>query len=156
MAAGDGRALHARPSGEPGTGPRLDRSARLPAGRARSARRGYAATGDATESVVRAFPRWRYVCEPQPGLDRARNRAIAESRGEIVAFTDDDVEVDPGWVRAAAIHFANPEVMAVTGLVEPAELETRAQERFEIYRRVRSRLRGALLHDGRAAHLDLG
>jgi O-antigen biosynthesis protein len=80
------------------------------------------------------FPQIRYVCEPRPGLDWARNRAISEARGEIIAFTDDDVIVDRGWVRALATVFAeNPEVMAVTGLVIPYELETHAQILFEQY-----------------------
>ena len=76
----------------------------------------------------------RYVCEPRPGLDWARNRAIIEARGEIIAFTDDDVVVDPNWVNALADVFTNsPEVMAVTGLVVPFELETKAQFLFELY-----------------------
>ena len=44
----------------------------------------------------------RYVCEPRPGLNWARNRAISEARGEIIAFTDDDVVVDRQWVKALA------------------------------------------------------
>src|SRR6185503_20882790 len=48
------------------------------------------ATRDA-ERLVAGRPRVRYVREVRPGLDWARNRAIAEARGEIVAFTDDDV-----------------------------------------------------------------
>ena len=50
----------------------------------------------------RGYPQVRYVCEPRPGLNWARNRAIAEARGEIIAYTDDDVVVDRGWVRALA------------------------------------------------------
>jgi GT2 family glycosyltransferase len=77
----------------------------------------------------------RYAREPRPGLDRARNRAIAEATGEVVAFTDDDVLVDPCWVGALAGAFAgDPSVAAVTGLVLPAELETEAQVLFERYR----------------------
>jgi glycosyltransferase involved in cell wall biosynthesis len=69
-----------------------------------------------------------------PGLDWARNRAIQEARGEILAFTDDDAIVDPGWVTALVRVFAeDPEVMAVTGLVVPYELETDAQHLFERY-----------------------
>jgi glycosyltransferase involved in cell wall biosynthesis len=94
-----------------------------------------APSDDTTERLVRdRYPHVRYVCEPRPGLDWARNRAILEARGEIVAYTDDDVVVDPGWVAAIAQVFAeNPEVMAVTGLVIPYELETKAQILFEIY-----------------------
>ncbi len=90
---------------------------------------------NATERLVRTtYPNMRYVCEPRPGLDWARNRAIIEARGEIIAYTDDDVMVDSAWVSALAKIFAeNPEVMAVTGLVVPYELETEAQILFEIY-----------------------
>lgn len=77
----------------------------------------------------------RYVREPRPGLDWARNRAIAEATGDVVAFTDDDVLVDRRWVRALAGAFAgDPAVAAVTGLVLPAELDTEAQVLFERYR----------------------
>lgn len=94
-----------------------------------------APTTDATERLVRDnYPDVRYVCESRPGLDWARNRGIAEARGDIIAFTDDDVVVDAGWVRALAVVFAeNPEVMALTGLVVPFELETESQFLFELY-----------------------
>jgi len=76
----------------------------------------------------------RYVREPRPGLDWARNRAIIEARGEIIAFTDDDVVVDSGWIKALSRIFAeNEDVAAVTGLVAPYEIESEAQELFEIY-----------------------
>jgi O-antigen biosynthesis protein len=89
----------------------------------------------ATADLVRArYPQVRYVCEARPGLNWARNRAIAEARGEIIAYTDDDVVVDRGWVRALAGVFAEEAaVMAVTGLVVPYELETEAQLLFEQY-----------------------
>lgn len=73
----------------------------------------------------------RYVREDRPGLDWARNRGIAVARHSIIAFTDDDARPDRGWLRAIACAFAEPEVMAVTGLIAPAELETTAQMRFE-------------------------
>ncbi|PDV97627.1 glycosyltransferase [Candidatus Chloroploca asiatica] len=79
-------------------------------------------------------PHVRYVREPRPGLDWARNRALREARGDILAYTDDDVVVDRLWVRGLAQVFAqHPAVMAVTGLVEPYELETEAQLAFEHY-----------------------
>jgi GT2 family glycosyltransferase len=94
-----------------------------------------APSSPATAHLVRSrYPQVRYVCEPRPGLNWARNRAIAEARGEIIAYTDDDVVVDRGWVRALAEVFAaEAEVMAVTGLVVPLELETEAQCLFEQY-----------------------
>lgn len=93
-----------------------------------------APSSDATANMVRDFyPRVRYACEPRPGLDWARNKAIAEAHGEIVAYADDDVAVDLGWAAAIAAAFEDPQVMAVTGLVVPYELETKAQILFEQY-----------------------
>jgi GT2 family glycosyltransferase len=74
------------------------------------------------------------VQEPRPGLDWARNRAIHEAKGEIIAYTDDDVIVDPLWVSALVRVFEeDPAVMAVSGLVAPYEMETPAQVLFERY-----------------------
>jgi O-antigen biosynthesis protein len=88
----------------------------------------------ATADLVAQYSTVRYVCEPRPGLDWARNRAIASARGDIIAYTDDDVIVDRQWARAIAQTFAeNPAVMALTGLVVPYELETEAQALFELY-----------------------
>ncbi|MBW4650313.1 MAG: glycosyltransferase [Kastovskya adunca ATA6-11-RM4] len=93
-----------------------------------------APSSDATKCLVQTkYPHVRYVTEPRPGLDWARNRAIIEARGEIIAYTDDDVVVDAGWVKALAkVFIENPEVMAITGLVVPYELETEAQVLFEM------------------------
>ncbi len=86
-----------------------------------------------TEILVKErYPRIRYIREERPGLNWARNRAIVEARGELIAYTDDDVSADPGWVTALVKIFGeDPEVMAVTGLVVPHELDTEAQILFE-------------------------
>jgi GT2 family glycosyltransferase len=86
------------------------------------------------ELITRRFPSVRYITEIRPGLGWARNRAIKEANGEIIAFTDDDAVVDPNWVRALTAIFAkNEQVMAVTGLIVTPELETKAQILFEEY-----------------------
>ena len=91
---------------------------------------------DATRRLVeRRGGAVRYALEPEPGLDHARNRGIASATGDVVAFTDDDVQVDPQWVSVVAATFASdPSVAAVTGIVLPAELETEPQVLFERYR----------------------
>ncbi len=86
---------------------------------------------DATRTLVADYPRVRYVLEDRPGLDCARNRALHEAQGEIVAFTDDDSVPDPNWLRAILPNFSDPLVLCVTGLTMPLELETEAQEWFE-------------------------
>jgi glycosyltransferase involved in cell wall biosynthesis len=42
----------------------------------------------------------RYVRGNGTGLSRARNQGIAECRGAVIAFTDDDCRAEPGWVGA--------------------------------------------------------
>lgn len=58
---------------------------------------------DNTREVSTAFsagtPAVRHVLETRQGLDHARNRAIAEARGEIIVFADDDILVEPDWLR---------------------------------------------------------
>jgi cellulose synthase/poly-beta-1,6-N-acetylglucosamine synthase-like glycosyltransferase len=49
----------------------------------------------------------------------------------IVAFTDDDARPDRNWLRSIAINFSEEAVMAVTGFVAPAALDTPAQQMFE-------------------------
>ncbi len=81
--------------------------------------------------------RVRYVEEPRPGLACARNAGLRAARGELVAFTDDDVTIDPAWLPAIRATFAaSPDVDCVTGLILPLELETQTQllvERFAGY-----------------------
>ena len=91
-----------------------------------------APSDDAAEQLVRGrYPGVRYVREDRPGLDWARNRAIAEARGEFLAYIDDDAIADQAWLAALMAAFDTPQVMCVTGLVVPARLATQAQELFE-------------------------
>ena len=58
---------------------------------------------DQTRQVCQAaaakllFP-LRCVEEPQAGASHARNRALAEARGDILAFLDDDIWMQPPWL----------------------------------------------------------
>jgi GT2 family glycosyltransferase/O-antigen/teichoic acid export membrane protein len=74
-----------------------------------------------------------YIAEPRRGSSIARNTGLELARGEIVAFTDDDVLVDPEWTQRIARAFDDPEIACVTGLVMPWQLETEAQVLFERY-----------------------
>ncbi|MDW6022000.1 glycosyltransferase [Mesorhizobium sp. BAC0120] len=84
------------------------------------------------EPICRRFPEVRHLREPRPGLSVARNAGIHASRGEIVAFTDDDVELHPGWTGEIARAFADESIDAMTGLVLPARLDTPAQCIFQL------------------------
>ena len=90
-----------------------------------------AAHNDATRDLVAMMPDVRYVSEPRPGLAIARNTGVRATSGTIVTFTDDDVVVDPEWIARLLPPFANPGVMAVTGMVLPGELENDAQRMAE-------------------------
>jgi len=86
-----------------------------------------------TPAVVAAFPDVRYIAEPRPGLSAARNTGIRNCESDLIAFTDDDVIVHSAWIGAVRRVFHDPQIMAMTGLVLPAELETRAQFVFQVH-----------------------
>lgn len=85
-----------------------------------------------TKELVASLTNVNYVREPKAGLDFARNRAIQEATGEILAYLDDDVTVDHQWFNGLVEAWAeNPDAAAFTGLILPYELETEAQILFE-------------------------
>lgn len=89
-------------------------------------------TREAIEVASAADPRFRYAREPAPGLSRARNLALAEASGQIIAFTDDDVRVDPLWIKAILRGFGRrDDVGCVTGMVASASLEHPAEQYFD-------------------------
>ncbi|AZG45708.1 glycosyltransferase family 2 protein [Gordonia insulae] len=93
-----------------------------------------APTGDATERVVAelADDRIRRIVEPVAGLSNARNAGLRGARHGLVAFTDDDVVADRGWLRGLAAGFArDPDVACVCGMVPSGELRTRPQAYFD-------------------------
>ena len=70
----------------------------------------------------------QYRREDRAGLGHAHNAGLQGNRADVVAFTDDDVLVDSRWLAALLRNFAaSDRVGCVTGLILPAELETRAQ-----------------------------
>jgi glycosyltransferase involved in cell wall biosynthesis len=87
---------------------------------------------DGTRAGGAAAAGVRYVVEPVPGLDFARNRALAETDRPFIAYVDDDAAIDGGWLDAfaSAVRRA-PDLGGVTGPVLPLTLETEAQRRFE-------------------------
>jgi glycosyltransferase involved in cell wall biosynthesis len=87
---------------------------------------------DSSKVLVSKYPGLIYVLESCPGLSIARNRGIRASSGEVIAFTDDDAEVDPFWLPHLLRNFEDPTVGMVTGLALPIELETPSQVWFEL------------------------
>jgi GT2 family glycosyltransferase len=86
------------------------------------------ATARLVASARRSSDRIRYTREPLAGLAAAHNRGLAAASGEVVAFTDDDVVVDPLWLAELVAAFRTDETVAcVTGLIAAAELDTQEQ-----------------------------
>lgn len=86
------------------------------------------AVAQSTEGLI---PGVRYLVEPVPGLDFARNRALAAASRDIVVFLDDDAVAGPGWAAAMLAPFVDARVGAVTGRVEALETETEGQQLVE-------------------------
>jgi glycosyltransferase involved in cell wall biosynthesis len=80
---------------------------------------------DATVSVVTKASHptieIRYVFEPRPGKSRAQNTALAVARGEVLLFTDDDVEPADNWVENMARPLLENRCEAVAGRILLAE-----------------------------------
>lgn len=57
-------------------------------------------TREVTAEFCNRYPgRVRYLFESQPGKSHALNAGIRAADGDIVAFMDDDVTVDPSWLE---------------------------------------------------------
>jgi GT2 family glycosyltransferase len=53
------------------------------------------------------------------GASGARNTGIAEAKGSIVAFVDDDARPEPDWIEQLLAAYDDPSVMAVGGVAVP-------------------------------------
>ena len=62
------------------------------------------ASTDETPQIIAAWcskdSRFRTVREPSVGLSAAKNAGVTLARGRLLLFTDDDVIVEPGWIRS--------------------------------------------------------
>jgi glycosyltransferase involved in cell wall biosynthesis len=79
-------------------------------------------TARVVAGLATSVPGLRYLREAKQGLDHARNRAIAEAKGDIILFADDDILVEPDWIAQMIAPFiAHPgaKIGAVGGEVIP-------------------------------------
>lgn len=78
---------------------------------------------DDTDAVLTSFADClplSVVREPRQGTSHARNRAVEAARGDYILWTDDDVEVDPGWLAAYVEAFRTwPEAAVFGGPITP-------------------------------------
>ena len=72
------------------------------------------------DRAARAFPVPLHALqEMQPGKSRAVARAAAVATGDVLALTDDDVNVEPGWLEAIRAAMTDPGIGLVGGPVAP-------------------------------------
>ncbi|MGE9269381.1 MAG: glycosyltransferase family 2 protein, partial [Verrucomicrobiales bacterium] len=63
-------------------------------------------TDGTADSITRHFPQVTVLPLPPCGLSAARNAGAHAATGEILAYTDDDCEVDPDWLTSLAQGFS--------------------------------------------------
>ena len=86
---------------------------------------------DNTPEVLERLPVDRVVCLKEwRGPAGCRNMGASLAKGEIIAYTDSDCEVTPGWLRELVPYFADPKIGIVGGRVDSFSLDT-AIERYE-------------------------
>lgn len=62
----------------------------------------------------------RVLTEATQGSYAARNRALRDAGGELLALTDSDCAPEPGWLQAIDRAFADPRIQVVLGCRRPA------------------------------------
>jgi O-antigen biosynthesis protein len=70
---------------------------------------------DGTGDIARQFPGVRVIDVPNGGLSAARNIALQQASGEIIAYTDADVRVDADWLTYLIQPFVNSKAAAAGG-----------------------------------------
>ena len=77
-------------------------------------------TREVVESLCTRYPgQFRYFFEPNQGKSHALNSGIREAQGEVLAFTDDDVTVDPDWLQNLTAPLRQDEWAGAGGRVLP-------------------------------------
>lgn len=84
------------------------------------------ADGRSSDRSVEIVREWgaRVVDNPKQIVASGRNVGFHASRGEIVAFSDADCEMDPAWIETAVRHLARDGVAGVTGPIRVPATES--------------------------------
>lgn len=88
-------------------------------------------SSDDTRSVAETFcrrqpGRFHYFFEPEQGKSHALNTGIRNARGDVLAFMDDDVEVDSKWLARLVAPLKNDEWAGTGGRILPGNGFVRA------------------------------
>jgi glycosyltransferase involved in cell wall biosynthesis len=79
-------------------------------------------TREIIERYCRRYPqRFRYVFEGRQGKSHALNTGVRESKGDVLAFMDDDVTVEPTWLQNLTRPLENCSWAGCGGRIRPPE-----------------------------------
>jgi GT2 family glycosyltransferase len=81
-------------------------------------------SSDETPAVIARHARQyrvplRHLDERKPGKSHALAAAVAVAQGDVLAFTDDDVNVEPSWLGAIRAAMDDPAIALIGGPVAP-------------------------------------
>jgi cellulose synthase/poly-beta-1,6-N-acetylglucosamine synthase-like glycosyltransferase len=110
------------------------------------------ASTDGTDAIVAGIaarePRVRLLACPRGGKVAAQDRAVRETDGEIVAFSDANAVWAPGALRALVRSFADPEVAYVCGRLRLRQADGTNREgaywRYEVWLRAQESALGSV------------
>jgi len=91
----------------------------------------------------------RYLRGKGFGLSRAKNQGIADCTSDIIAFTDDDCRVDPGWIAALIEPLLSGTASAAVGRTVSGQAEQGGDETFSVYAPGGARVFGRRTHPWR-------
>ncbi len=72
-------------------------------------------SSDGSGEIAARYRFVRVINTPNSGLSAARNIGLEHATGDIIAYTDADVRVDPEWLTYLVQPFADPDVAAAGG-----------------------------------------
>ncbi len=79
---------------------------------------------DASAAIAGRYPEVRLLREPKQGSYAARNRALRDATGELLAFTDADCAPEPNWLSELLVAFRSPGTRVVIGHTYPEPSST--------------------------------
>ena len=79
-------------------------------------------TREVVEDFCRRYPgRFRFLFEPRQGKSYALNAGVREAEGDVLAFTDDDVTLEPTWLQNLTAGFCDRQWAGAGGRTVLAE-----------------------------------
>lgn len=76
---------------------------------------------DKTEEIIKSFPQVRYSSESTQGRSYTRNHGAQIAKGNIFAFIDADVYLDPDWLKNLVLNFNKKSIGGGQGRIIPSD-----------------------------------